>query len=136
MRSTTSRASASTCIEGRSGGAARGTVPGMAITRIVAAEDDVSVRELPVHHLDREGFRCEQAADGPAALRLARAGADVLILDLGLPMVDGFDVVRSLRREGRELPILVLTARAAEGERVGGLEFGAAAYVVKPFSPR
>jgi DNA-binding response OmpR family regulator len=106
------------------------------ITRIVVAEDDASIRELLVHHLEREGFRCEEAADGPAALRLARGGADLLILDLGLPVVDGFDVVRALRREGRELPILVLTARTEEIDRIVGLEIGADDYVVKPFSPR
>lgn len=72
----------------------------MALMRIVVAEDDASIRELVVHHLRREGFRCEEAPDGPAALRRARAGADLLVLDLGLPVVDGFEVVRTLRREG------------------------------------
>ena len=113
-----------------------GTAPGMAVTRIVVAEDDRSIRELLVHHLEREGFHCDQAADGPAALRLVRTGADVLILDLGLPVVDGLEVVRALRREGRETPILVLTARSEEIDRVVGLEIGADDYVVKPFSPR
>ena len=108
----------------------------MALTRIVVAEDDASIRELVVHHLRREGFRCEEAPDGPAALRSARAGADLLVLDLGLPVVDGFEVVRTLRREGHELPILVLTARADEVDRVVGLEIGADDYVTKPFSPR
>jgi DNA-binding response OmpR family regulator len=108
----------------------------MGLTRIVVAEDDVSIRELLVHHLERDGFRCEPAADGPAALRLARCGADLLILDLGLPVVDGFDVVRALRREGLDVPILVLTARSEEIDRVVGLEIGADDYVVKPFSPR
>ncbi|MEA2687501.1 MAG: two-component system, OmpR family, response regulator ResD [Candidatus Eremiobacteraeota bacterium] len=108
----------------------------MAVTRIVVAEDDTSIRELLVHHLEREGFHCEEAADGPSALRLVRTGADVLILDLGLPVVDGFEVLRALRREGRELPILVLTARSEEIDRVVGLEIGADDYVVKPFSPR
>jgi two-component system, OmpR family, alkaline phosphatase synthesis response regulator PhoP len=108
----------------------------MAVTRIVVAEDDASIRELVVHHLRREGFRCEEAPDGPAALRWARAGADLLVLDLGLPVVDGFEVVRTLRREGHELPILVLSARADEVDRVVGLEIGADDYVTKPFSPR
>jgi DNA-binding response OmpR family regulator len=108
----------------------------MAVTRIVVAEDDASIRELVVHHLRREGFRCEEAPDGPAALRWARAGADLLVLDLGLPVVDGFEVVRTLRREGHELPILVLSARADEIDRVVGLEIGADDYVTKPFSPR
>ena len=108
----------------------------MAVTRIVVAEDDPSIRELLVHHLERDGFRCEQAPDGPQALRLARGGADVLILDLGLPMLDGFEIVRALRREGHGLPILVLTARGEEIDRVVGLEIGADDYVIKPFSPR
>ncbi len=108
----------------------------MAVTRIVVAEDDPSIRELLVHHLQRDGFSCDEAADGPAALRLARTGADVLILDLGLPVVDGFEIVRTLRREGRELPIVMLTARCEEIDRVVGLEIGADDYVVKPFSPR
>jgi DNA-binding response OmpR family regulator len=108
----------------------------MAVTRIVVAEDDASIRELVVHHLRREGFRCEEAPDGPAALRSARAGADVLVLDLGLPVLDGFEVVRMLRREGNEVPILVLSARADEVDRVVGLEIGADDYVTKPFSPR
>ena len=108
----------------------------MAVTRVAVAEDDGSIRELLIHHLEREGFRCEGAPDGPGALRLARSGVDVLVLDLGLPVVDGFEIVRTLRREGRELAILVLTARSEEVDRVVGLEIGADDYVVKPFSPR
>jgi two-component system, OmpR family, alkaline phosphatase synthesis response regulator PhoP len=108
----------------------------MAHTRVVVAEDDPSIRELVVHHLQREGFRCEEAADGPSALRYARGGADVLIVDVGLPMIDGFEIVRTLRREGRSLSILVLTARSDEVDRVVGLEIGADDYVTKPFSPR
>lgn len=113
-----------------------GTVPGMAVMRIVVAEDEAPIRELLVHHLEGEGFRCVAAADGTAALRAARAGADLMVLDLGLPVVDGFDVVRALRREGVEIPILVLTARSEEVDRVVGLEIGADDYVAKPFSPR
>jgi DNA-binding response OmpR family regulator len=108
----------------------------MAVTRIVVAEDDASIRELLVHHLEREGFRCSEASDGPSALRCARSGAELMILDLGLPVVDGFEVLRALRREGHELPILVLTARSEEIDRVVGLEIGADDYVIKPFSPR
>ena len=108
----------------------------MVVTRVVVAEDDPPIRELLVHHLERDGFHCRAAADGPAALRLARSGADVLILDVGLPVMDGFDVVRTLRREGRDLPVLMLTARSEEVDRVVGLEIGADDYVVKPFSPR
>ena len=108
----------------------------MVVTRVVVAEDDPPIRELLVHHLERAGFHCRAAADGPAALRLARSGADVLILDVGLPVMDGFDVVRTLRREGRDVPVLMLTARSEEVDRVVGLEIGADDYVVKPFSPR
>jgi len=108
----------------------------MALTRIVVAEDDSSIRELIVHHLSREGYRCQEAVDGPSALRAARGGADLMILDVGLPVLDGFEVVRRLRREGRDLPIVVLTARTEEIDRVVGLEIGADDYVSKPFSPR
>lgn len=104
--------------------------------RIVVAEDDAAVRELIVHHLAREGFRCLEASDGPSALRAVRGGCDLLVLDIGLPMIDGFEVVRSLRREGRTQPILILTARVDEVDRVIGLELGADDYVGKPFSPR
>src|SRR5579875_1966329 len=108
----------------------------MTVTRIVVAEDDPPIRELLVHHLERDGFRCSAVPDGPAALRAARAGADLLVLDVGLPAVDGFDVVRTLRREGRTIPVLLLTARADEVDRIVGLELGADDYVTKPFSPR
>jgi DNA-binding response OmpR family regulator len=108
----------------------------MGVSRIIIAEDDASIRELLVHHLDREGFRCLEAEDGPSTLRCARAGADLVILDLGLPVIDGFEVIRTLRRERDEIPILVLTARAEEIDRVVGLEIGADDYVTKPFSPR
>jgi DNA-binding response OmpR family regulator len=108
----------------------------MSLNRIVVAEDEAPIRELLVHHLTREGFTCIEAGDGPTALRAARASAELMILDVGLPVVDGFDVVRTLRREGRDLPVLMLTARAEEIDRVVGLEIGADDYVTKPFSPR
>ena len=71
------------------------------MNRIVVAEDEAAIRELLVHHLGREGFACVEAADGPTALRAARTSADLMILDVGLPVLDGFDVLRTLRREGR-----------------------------------
>jgi two-component system response regulator ResD len=108
----------------------------MPALRIVVAEDDAAIRELLVHHLAREGFRCTETSDGPSTLRAVRAGTDLVILDVGLPVVDGFDVVRTLRREGRELPVLMVTARSDEVDRVIGLELGADDYVIKPFSPR
>src|SRR5471030_2725451 len=108
----------------------------MPVLKVVVAEDDAPIRELLVHHLVREGFQCSEAADGPTALRAARAGADIMILDVGLPVMDGFDVLRTLRREGVDLPIVMLTARADEIDRVIGLEIGADDYVTKPFSTR
>jgi two-component system response regulator ResD len=108
----------------------------MPAMRIVVAEDDAAIRELVVHHLAREGFRCTETSDGPSTLRAVRAGTDMVILDVGLPVVDGFDVVRTLRREGRALPVVMVTARSDEVDRVIGLELGADDYVIKPFSPR
>lgn len=108
----------------------------MSTLRIVVAEDDPAIRELLLHHLTREGFRCAEAADGPAALRAIRAGTDLVILDVGLPVLDGFEIVRTVRREQRTVPVLVLTARNEELDRVVGLELGADDYVTKPFSPR
>jgi DNA-binding response OmpR family regulator len=108
----------------------------MPALRIVVAEDDAAIRELLVHHLSREGFRCTETSDGPSTLRAVRGGADLMILDIGLPVVDGFDIVRTLRREGRALPVMMVTARGDELDRVVGLELGADDYVTKPFSPR
>jgi DNA-binding response OmpR family regulator len=108
----------------------------MPALRIVVAEDDTAISELLVHHLTHEGFRCTPTHDGPSTLRAIRSGTDLVVLDVGLPVVDGFDIVRTLRREGRALPVVMVTARSAEVDRVIGLELGADDYVVKPFSPR
>jgi two-component system, OmpR family, alkaline phosphatase synthesis response regulator PhoP len=105
------------------------------VPRIVIAEDDPAVRELLGHHFERAGYSVVGVSDGMAALRAARNAADLLILDVGIPVLDGFDVARKLRREGLNLPILILTARTDEVDRVVGLELGADDYVVKPFSP-
>jgi two-component system, OmpR family, response regulator RegX3 len=103
---------------------------------IVLAEDDGAIRDLLSHHLEREGFSVVAVQDGHAALRSARHAADLVILDVGLPGVDGFDVVRTLRREERAVPIVMLTARIDEIDRVVGFELGADDYICKPFSPR
>ncbi len=108
----------------------------MAIPTILIAEDDRSIRELLTHHVEREGFGAIAVADGNAALRIARAGVDCLVLDIGLPGIDGFDVLRTVRREHLEVPVLLLTARTEEVDRVVGFEIGADDYVCKPFSPR
>jgi len=97
----------------------------MPAMRIVVAEDDAAIRELLAHHLTREGFRCIETHDGPSTLRAVRAGADLVILDVGLPVVDGFEVMKTLRRESRAVPVLMLTAcgpwrGAAEPFRIRG----------------
>jgi DNA-binding response OmpR family regulator len=108
----------------------------MAVHTIVVAEDDGAIRDLLSHHLEREGFCVVGAADGHAALRGARGVADLLILDVGLPGIDGFDVARAMRHEKLDVPIVMLTARTDEIDRVVGFELGADDYVTKPFSPR
>lgn len=108
----------------------------MSNVRILIAEDDSAIRELLVHHLERDGYASIEASDGLAALRLGRDGVDLILLDVGLPGIDGFDVARTLRREGRMTPIIMITARADEVDRVVGFELGADDYVIKPFSPR
>lgn len=108
----------------------------MAGPTVVVAEDDAAIRELLTHHLERDGFAVIAVADGYAALRSARHAADLVVLDIGLPGIDGYEVARMLRRERRETPILMLTARTDEIDRIVGFELGADDYVTKPFSPR
>ncbi len=103
---------------------------------ILVAEDEPQIAGLVRDYLEHAGFAVITAADGAAALALARARRpDALVLDLGLPRVDGLDVIRAIRRDSR-VPILILSARGDEIDRVTGLELGADDYVVKPFSPR
>ncbi len=113
-----------------------GTIRCMPSRTVLVAEDDPAIRELLAHHLQREGFEVLAVSDGNAALRAARDAADVVILDLGLPAIDGLEVARTLRREKCEVPILMLTARVDEIDRVVGFELGADDYICKPFSPR
>lgn len=107
--------------------------------RALVVEDDPDIVELIDHYLKAEGFAVESVADGRRALeRLLAGGHDVLILDLQLPGLDGLSVCAELRRDKRTaaLPIVMLTARGDEADRVVGLEVGADDYVVKPFSPK
>ncbi|HUZ49017.1 MAG TPA: response regulator transcription factor [Candidatus Dormibacteraeota bacterium] len=108
----------------------------MPFPSILVAEDESAIRDLLAHHLEREAFHVIPVSDGLAAIRVGRSGVDALILDVGLPGVDGFEVARVLRRERHEMPILMLTARTDEVDRVVGFELGADDYVCKPFSPR
>lgn len=108
----------------------------MPALKVLLAEDDAAIRELLTHHLQRESFEVFAVSDGNAALRAARELADILLLDVGLPAIDGFEVARTLRREKYEVPIIMLTARSDEIDRIVGLEIGADDYICKPFSPR
>src|SRR4029077_222297 len=85
----------------------------------------------------REGFQAVEAANGPRALILAEESRpDLVLLDLMLPGLDGLEVCRALRRRDPDLPVIILTARGDEADKVSGLELGADDYVTKPFSPR
>jgi len=104
------------------------------VTTVLLAEDDVAIAEPLSRALQREGYRVLVAADGMAALDQARQGAvDLLVLDLGLPGMDGLEVCRRLRPTAPDLPVLMLTARTDEVDFVVGLDAGADDYVGKPF---
>jgi DNA-binding response OmpR family regulator len=105
-------------------------------TRVLVVEDDATVAEVVVRYLEREGFEVESVGDGNQALE--RAGSslpDLVVLDLMLPGLDGLEVCRRLRAVA-PIPVIMLTARGEESDRVLGLELGADDYVSKPFSPR
>jgi DNA-binding response OmpR family regulator len=101
--------------------------------RLLLAEDDSAISVPLARALRRAGYEVDVAADGPSALEQASTGPDLLILDLGLPGMDGLEVCRRLREAGQTLPVLVLTARADELDTVVGLDAGADDYVTKPF---
>ncbi|ASL15677.1 response regulator transcription factor [Mycobacterium avium subsp. hominissuis] len=103
---------------------------------VLVVDDEKKLRTLVREYLEREGYAVLEAADGQTALDLARtAGPDLVLLDLGLPRLPGDEVARLLRKDS-DLPIVMLTAKASENDRVAGLRLGADDYVVKPFSPR
>ena len=105
------------------------------MTHILVVEDETSLRQLLTQNLSYEGYSVAAAADGGEALSAHQARrADLIVLDLMLPVVDGFQVLRSLREHQDPVPVLMLTARGAEQDRVQGLSLGADDYLVKPFS--
>ncbi|HEX2711011.1 MAG TPA: response regulator transcription factor [Candidatus Acidoferrales bacterium] len=107
----------------------------MSAQHILIVDDEPSIREVVRLYLQREGFSIDAAADGATALEAANARRpDLVVLDLMLPGLDGFEVYRRLRSLG--VPVIMLTAKGAENDRIAGLEMGADDYVVKPFSPR
>ncbi len=104
------------------------------VTRVMLVEDDSSIAEPLTRALRREGYEVEVHGDGRGALAAAHDGRfDLVVLDLGLPGLDGLEVCRRIRSEGNEVPVLVLTARADEVDTVVGLDAGADDYVTKPF---
>ncbi|CAN7156595.1 response regulator transcription factor [Knoellia locipacati] len=103
------------------------------MTRVLLAEDDPAISEPLARALRREGYDVDVRADGREALEAARDNPDLVVLDLGLPTMDGLEVCRRLRGEGYTVPVLVLTARADEVDTVVGLDAGADDYVTKPF---
>jgi DNA-binding response OmpR family regulator len=105
--------------------------------RVLVVEDDLTVAEVVLGYLRRDGFEAAHASDGLAALAIATAAPpDLVVLDLMLPGIDGLEVCRRLRAERPDLPVIMLTARGEEEDRIAGLEVGADDYVVKPFSPK
>jgi DNA-binding response OmpR family regulator len=109
---------------------------GLDVTTVLVVDDEPKIVDVVGDYLRRAGFSVTIAADGEGALASARSRPpDLVVLDLGLPGVDGLDVARDLRRAS-SVPIIMLTARREETDRVLGLEFGADDYLVKPFSPR
>jgi two-component system, OmpR family, response regulator ResD len=111
-----------------------GTTTGAA--RVLVVDDDPTVAEIVVGYLDRAGYLVDHAGDGPTALtRAAAHWPDLVVLDLMLPGMDGLEVCRRLRGHA-PVPVIMLTARGDEDDRILGLEVGADDYVTKPFSPR
>jgi len=107
------------------------------MTRILIVEDEPAIALGLEDDLKMEGYQVEVAGDGITGARRAREGAfDLVLLDVMLPGKDGFEVCRELRRAGLKTPILMLTAKAREAEKVMGLELGADDYVTKPFGTR
>ena len=104
--------------------------------RVLIVEDEPSIRDSIVYALESEGFAVDHTASGAEALVMAAESVyQLIVLDVGLPDLSGFDVCRELRKSS-QVPVIFLTARASEVDRVVGLELGADDYVTKPFSPR
>src|SRR5450755_905861 len=117
----------------------RGAAPSPSMKRILIIEDDKDIVELVRYNLAHEGFQVTAMGDGGSGLaQVKKAPPDVLLLDLMLPKLSGLEICKEIRRDAslNRLPILMLTARGEEADRVVGLEMGADDYVTKPFSPR
>lgn len=108
----------------------------MSTQMVLIADDDVKIRELLELYLSKEGFSVEQAADGAEAiLKTQQLKPDLIVLDIMMPVIDGMEVCRQVRKFSR-VPVIMLTARVEDEDRILGLELGADDYVAKPFNPR
>jgi len=106
------------------------------MSTVLVVEDEREIRELLRRYLERAGHAVLSTGSGAEALRMVdESEPDLLVLDLGLPDLDGAEVLREVRQDGRRTPVLVLTARAGVDDRIRGLSLGADDYVTKPFSP-
>ena len=106
----------------------------MTVASVLVVEDEVSLNETLRYNLEREGYEVHTALDGNTGLSLARRqDPDLIILDVMLPALSGTEVLRRLRGDGSDVPVLLLTARTAEIDRVQGLDLGADDYITKPF---
>ncbi len=104
---------------------------------VLIIEDEKNIVDIVKFNLQREGYQTCEAYDGAEGLEKARAvDPDLILLDVMLPKMNGFDVCRTLRQEGRNVPVIILTAREEESDKVLGLEIGADDYITKPFSMR
>ena len=115
------------------------SVAGAVAPRVLVVEDESNIRELVCLHLGHEGYACEGVADGQTALKRAETDRfDLLVLDVMIPGLDGLSLCRAVRngQRNREVPILMLTARREESDKVVGLESGADDYLTKPFGVR
>lgn len=109
---------------------------GRAPPSLLVVDDDVRVRTVVAWQLEAEGYVVREAADGRSARRgIAEQRPDLVVLDLSLPGIGGLDLLRGLRDAGDALPVVVLSGRSGEGDRITGLDLGADDYLVKPFSP-
>jgi DNA-binding response OmpR family regulator len=107
-----------------------------ATQNILVVDDEPSVVEVVSLYLRREGYMVRSAGDGQLALRaIAEESPSLIVLDLMLPKVDGMEILRQVRQHSAQIPVIMLTARGQETDRIYGLELGADDYVVKPFSP-
>ncbi|HWI02279.1 MAG TPA: response regulator, partial [Acidimicrobiales bacterium] len=109
--------------------------PGTPSGKVLVIDDDEAIRVLLTRYLEMEGFSVDQVRDGGAALAaIAASKPDLVLLDLMLPTQDGLDILTRLRRDS-DVPVILLTSRGSEADRILGLKLGADDYVVKPFSP-